>query len=1359
MRANDYVGRVGALAVALGVGSAIVGFAAVAGADTGAGSGVAADGSTPSAASGPAAGKVRAGSRQGAPTGGALGSPAAAAAAVADNGGRTGTPERRPGGRRSAPVGKRGQAGGGAPPIGISSPVSVAPDAGATPVPAVHDEVAVTMAPDGVAAEPALSPQVAAMAVAQEAPAMTAAAEFGTISEADATALDGLGGGGGTDTPIAEPLAWASLAFTRRELSGLAPEVAPAATLADSAPVDPAVALAPVDPAVTPTPVDPVVAETPVDPVVVSPPDVVAPATFTNPPLPSGSCRSITVCGSLGTERGMIQNQIAAEIVKVLPTAGPAGGCSGSTCTVSPANYIASYAFNVIYSLMGGLPTATVATAVQQLATQPQILAFISQTVAGSKALANVPPDVATTVGNAVASFVQNSFGNINVATQFVPFLQALNLPTTGTLVTGPYSAFLAKITSSGVTAAILSSGNGANARSISQPGMQSALISFFSNTSDQTTFGTAFAGSINMLLGSTAVADYLGQLGADAVLGADSPSNAALSTTISGALSQLFSSIGGAVAADAGNALVTLLNQPASGANLSTANYLANYMVNGLVTFLGGTPQFAPVALLPSLAPAAGVAVSQFVGDLFVIPAVPAAMDTFVTEVVTGMLGNVGVQDDLDQWVTGQVSALLGGGEFGDLVGAQVGGAVVGLVNNPVISDALAGLVDSVFTDFFSSYGVVSALAGAAGQLATADLNGTLSSVKPVVEAELRASPAIQAGVGTAVGDAVTAVLGDQAVWSLVDAAAASVVTSLLGDPTIQDALNARVADEVSTLLGGGQLGQVVGAQVGDAVVGLLANPLISGPLLDLVDSTFTDFFGAPGVVAAFANAADELAITVVSGGDLAQAEKAATAELRANPDVQAGAGIAVGDGVTALLSDHSVWSLVDSTAASLVTSLLGDTVVQDALNARVAAEVSTLLGGGAVAQTVGAQVGASVVGLLANPVVSNALVGLVDSVAADFFGAPGVVSAFSNAADYLTVAVVSGVGLSEALAETKAQLLANTAVQAAERSTITSALTLVQTTVLTDPAIQQALGAMVKTLFTGLASSPDIQSYVEGKLGPLLRDVVTNLLGNPTVSDEAAAALGTAVTQFLSYPGFGAALTGAMGVFAEAALGGTPMSLALQEAVTALQSAPAFVAAVNAIVPPDVDTVLGYADVRDAIGTAAKEETIAALEGAGIDNKFLDGVAGQFAKGTVEALLEKPAAINLIDTLAVNLILGMPLGDVTEFVTQEVLDEPTLQIALGMSIGAGIGSLFGDNIVGDVIGVAAGLPITLAIGIAAGLVQIYQWLIGKQNEQWTPAAQAASSESHYFQVVPAAADLYVTNTITLDWQAVAAG
>ena len=1435
-----YVGRVGALAVALGVGTAVIGLAGAAAADAGSeGTSASAGGdAVRSEGSGPATDKASADKHRST-------TPIRSAAETASGRG-VGEP-------RSGDAVKTAQSNNvgttaGTPP---ASHASVVVDAG---LPSLSVSVSVPQVATGSvfsgvpgSAQTAVAPQAVTPEIAvQTAPAKALAARVGTVSAAVGDPLSWLGGGAGDGAPAAAPLVWAAAAVTRRErLSGAVSEAAPVEAVTTGQPVDPAAAaLVGVD-------------------------GVVARAAAAD--LEVGAC--LALCLALKAARLPVILVIADQLQKALPA-----------MPNEVATTLSTAAFDVINGLMLKEPDAQVAGYITGAANNPGVLAFVSQTVAGLPALAAVPADVSATIGNAVGSLVQNTLGNTAVALALVPVLQAVNLPTDIAVAT-PFIAAL----KADPAKAILTSGSGATLRELNPNQMQAAFISAFGNSGVQAAVGNAVAGAIDVLLGASspswaapvnpnAIADYAGQALAAAVLGADNPNTAALATTISSALTNLLSAIGGTVATQAGNAVVTLLNQPGVGTALATA------AVNGIVTALGGTAPFAiHDSLAQQLAPAAGTTVTSFINGLFSTPAVPAALGVFLNQLVPGMLGNPGVQDlvgqlagmavtaaiggDLGQAVGAQignaiagllanpavsvplttlintvigqiigaqgvvsalataagqlttaemdgtmttalpavlkalqdntdirsavgpavtngVAAFLGnaglwtavdatiaslvpeligdapvqnalsarvaaavagliGGNLGQIVGAQVGAAVVSLITNPAISGALVELVDTVLGDFFGPTAVVSALSGAAGQLATAAVAGDLKTVLPQVTAALKANAAIQAAVGVAVGDAVRQFLGDKAMWTAVDAAAVSLVTGLISDPAVQQALDTQVSQLVSVLLGG-DLGQVVGPQVGAAVVALVTSPAVGNAVTGLVDTVFGDFFGATGVVDALANVADQVALAVIGGADPAVALKTALATLRANTNVDAAVGLAVGDAVRQFLGDKALWSTVDTTLSSLVTELLGDTAVQQALGKNVAAAVSALVGGGAAGQAIGAQVAGMVVGLVTDPALSAALIAMSGSVVGDFFGASGVVNAFADVSDQLALALVSGDDPATALKNAAAALKASPAIQAALRSTVNDALSLLDTNVLSNPAIQQELGTAVTTLVAGLADNPAVQAFIVAKIGPPYGDVVGNLLANTTVVDGLASALGLGVTQMLAYPGFNTALTGAIAQFAVAVLNGTAVNTAMQDALQALQSSTAFIGAVNDVMVPGLNTLLASPEVRQAVSVAAKQAVIAALGEFRFHIGFLDAVAGQVVGGTVDSFLGRPAGADLLDSLTRNLLLGMPLSDVGQFVTQAIIHEPSLQIGLGMSIGAGIGSLFGDNVFGEIVGMAAGLPITVAIGVAAAVVGIFEWLFGAPEVYSTP--------------MPAADDPYVI-TLWLDqWLAPAA-
>lgn len=1152
-------------------------------------------------------------------------------------------------------------------------------------------------------------------------------------------------------------------------------------------------------------------------------------------------------CNTVAAARVLAINALSAAVGAALPSSGPVGKCTSDGCptasgesTPSVANTIGEYAFNLVYSLSGkNTSAADIGQTVVNLVTQPNVLTFISDTVAGNPALAALPPAVASTIGTAVASFVQNTFGNATVATAFAPFLRALNIPTAANidfiagLQNDPMKALLDRFTPA--------------QQVIGQAALQQ---DFFGNAAVQQIFGQAFSDSINDLVESTELSGYLGQVAASALVGQPVDASNPLAVAIGGAIGTLFSGIGGIVATDAGTALANLLAQPALDGQPAVASTLAQVVVNGVVTALGGT--VTPVALQPALAPGAGVVVTEFVASLLGNADVDSALGTFVTQLTTGVLGNpvgqqvvsdvvsnavsgllgggplgqavgqkvgtavasvvgnpavsgavaqlvssvlggvlgadgvvtalsdaagglvaavfggepvsaalsaalaalaanpyvdaaVGpavttavaqflgntdlrsavdtgitalvtgligdptVQSALRGDVAAAVSALLGGGSLGQDVGDKVGSAVLSVITNPAVSGALADLVDTVFSDFIAAPGVITALSGAAGQIATAALEGTLDSVLPAVGAALRANPDVDAAVQASVGAAVTGFLGNADLWSAVDAGISSLATQLITDPVVRQALNDRLADEVSTLLGGGDLGSVVGGQVAATVVDLLANPAFGGALLGLVDTVFTDLFvpnliGNP-VPAAFGEAAGDLALAALtlSGADFDAARAAIVQGLRSNPAVDAGVQAAVVDAVAQFLNDTAAWTAVDASAASLVGELLGDPEVQQALADRVANVVNSQLGLGPIA-VVGEQVGQFAVGLLTNPAVSGALVDVVDNLFTDFFGVIGVVDAMSEAAGDVALAVLTGESVTAAVQAALSALEVNPAIQAGVQVTVADALGVINAQVLSNATFQQDLGTDVTNLINELTGDQVVQNLVTERFGA----AIGGLVANTAVMEEFSAAVGSGVTQLLGYSGVSTALTNAAAQFIDAVLAGTDAATAAQQALAALRSDPSVVDAANAVIPPLVNGLLDTANVRQALGVAAQEAIVASLEQSRWTIPFIDRLIGQIAKGAVEDFLTRKAGQSLIDTVAVDLVLGKPVD-----VADEVLRRPDLQIALGFSIGAGIGSLFGENIVGDIIGWLAGFPATIVVGVGAAVIDLYRWIV----------------------------------------------
>lgn len=215
---NRYVGRVGGLAVALGVGAVIAGLPVVAAADTGTGNTGKTTSSARSTNSSSATRSAHGGSARHA-------SHSTPKPSTSVRGGRRSTTPGGPGHAQRAPIPSR-----------VSDVIGS--DTAATPAPSDPSEVS-----EGSASTPAIetgppaspvedAPQIATVAM----PAMTPASPHAALSATGITPLDRLGGGGDPLAPIAAPLAWAAVATSRRELLDASTTTTPAASVTTGEP-------------------------------------------------------------------------------------------------------------------------------------------------------------------------------------------------------------------------------------------------------------------------------------------------------------------------------------------------------------------------------------------------------------------------------------------------------------------------------------------------------------------------------------------------------------------------------------------------------------------------------------------------------------------------------------------------------------------------------------------------------------------------------------------------------------------------------------------------------------------------------------------------------------------------------------------------------------------------------------------------------------------------------------------------------------------------------------------------------------------------------------------------------------------
>ena len=222
--------------------------------------------------------------------------------------------------------------------------------------------------------------------------------------------------------------------------------------------------------------------------------------------------------------------------------------------------------------------------------------------------------------------------------------------------------------------------------------------------------------------------------------------------------------------------------------------------LVDSLASGALSTPEalvaLADTAFKIATAADPGATLREALGSLLDVPAISGAID----EAVSGAL---------------------------DLLSAEFGPVVSGAVEALLADPNLVELADSVI-GFFSEPGVAAALAGAAGEFATAVLTGA------------------------DIGEAVTAAWG-----------------SLQADPAIQAVADLAVTDLVGGLLDDATALQLLGDTVTQLVTGLVDDAALG----ELAGSVLTGFIGSPGVPAALAGVAGEFATALLSGADLGDA------------------------------------------------------------------------------------------------------------------------------------------------------------------------------------------------------------------------------------------------------------------------------------------------------------------------------------------------------------------------------------------------------------------------------------------------------------------------------------------------------
>jgi len=1167
-RPVHHVGRVGALAVALGVGGVIAALPPAA-ADTGGPS----DGGSSQTASeaGNSAGDStgtrgpRAQTRTGSPDRSARGASerAGTAGEMATNARNPRTPVRvgadvptGTGGSRSAPASDLIPVGpDSAPGATTPSPQAAQPAAARVPAPAVIDR-APASAPD---TKPDIAPadatpaatitEVAAIAapvpsvVAAAVPVMTAAPATAAVSPTALTGLlDWLGGPGRTDIPAAAPLAWAAAAASRRELSAAPSPVAPAASVT------------------------------------------------TGQPVPASLADQIAGIGILAG----LPEQIRAGIGEA------AADWIGRTFGASAVTGV-----SVLVAGLGNNPTAA------------EVVAGVSDAVSGWWADSGLSEQVSALVDSvtggalgspAVLAALVEAADQIATAADPVAALpEALQALLANPAVSGPVDEAI-----SGALDALATEFG---------PAVSEAIATWV----DDPTLGS-LAGAVTGFLGqpgvSSALADAAGQFGTALITGAD-PGAAVTAAwrslqgdpAIQAVVDLAVADAVGGLLADAGT--LEFLGDAVSGLVGGIAGDFAAAGLAGADLVGAATGAWNALTASPAIQAAVDLALSGALGGLLDDAETLEFLSSTVSDLVGGFVGDAALGVRVaDQFVPLMVSVLIDGPVAVDDFEAPI----------------TELLIDLIISADPGSAELAPAVAAAGFAVLRAGLLGELSAVPATIEdlatdaavlvglaeriAEFGALGGLPAEIRTGLGDAAAYLLEQTfgnpvvaealtPVFGAIDFPSGSaavveyltdilengfdvpaVLVGLLG-PDVPVALSAFLGDPgVQQVFGTATVGAVsmlaeivldqVGAEgvIGTAVAGLLA--AIQGDLADVIGTALVGFLNQPGVDDAVATGAVEAILAAVtSGTDPAEALQIAFEVLQANPAVVAAvdatlAGALDTLGVT-VFGDAGVQEALGLTVTTLLTGLADDPAVQTV-----------------IADLLGTDFGPTVLGLLTDPSVGAATAGLLGSAVSDILGYQGVGAALTGALAQVGAAVVAGVDPAAAL-EDSLQSLA------------------------VDPAVRAALDAVLPTYLDALLDNGDIREGV----GEVAREVVTELLRDNGIDDPGlAATVGqvaeVATVSLLANPAFGGLLTDLAADIA----GGTPVAEVADVVVRAALGDPALQGALGAAVGQGIGSLLGDNLIGAVVGqVAGAVATLVIRVAAGLTLLFNPGVAGAAA------------------------------------------------------------------------------------------------------------------------------------------------
>ncbi|SBS78780.1 conserved membrane hypothetical protein [uncultured Mycobacterium sp.] len=392
---------------------------------------------------------------------------------------------------------------------------------------------------------------------------------------------------------------------------------------------------------------------------------------------------------------------------------------------------------------------------------------------------------------------------------------------------------------------------------------------------------------------------------------------------------------------------------------------------------------------------------------------------------------------------------------------------------------------------------------------------------------------------------------------------------------------------------------------------------------------------------------------------------------------------------GSTHVLVGLSGWQEDPSSA---FVNFIGDQVelaVADGSNSTPVSAVVALAGRAAVEH------------ILSSAVIVDGAVGTVETAASTFLDYAGVSAALTTAANTVAQALATGTEaqVQAALDAATLALQTNPNIQLALGQALKGAVK----SVIGDTGIVNEISTTVQTFIADVSSDPTIHAALVDSLGATYGDEIVDVLNNPAAMDKLIGSITTALPKFLAARGVADALSEAANQAVLAVFNSADPNAALQGILTELQANPAIKAALKSTVAEAVRGVLSVHALEDAsariVGSAVQDF----FDSAGINNPTLERLASNALKSVVNSLLGDGSVRTLIGSLAGDLAIGRPAGDVVKALVTNVLGSPGLQIAVGQAVGAAIGSVFGGGPIGYLVGQFVGIPTGLFIAVNA--------------------------------------------------------